>query len=563
MHTGPFSSKLYFSIAASFLEEAAAAVMAYRVKLTLEKPIHLAGQVMKAADEARIFRSDCKDLKEATITLAASLHQAARIGKDLDGTPILLVVDDTNQVLKRALTLVQKCSPNWLVKHVFSPKIHADAFQTISSQLKNAVDNLSWLLCISAAILDGSDGDYLGHSPPLAVNEPVLCSIWEQVAILSSGSLSHRLDAPTSLVLLAKKNSCYGKLIQEGICSVFAKVLKEGPMQLQAEVARAISELVANYAPFQQHFAQYNVILLLVSHLAFETMEEHSSCSKGKSPMLGLDVVEDDDPQSSGRPSVCTKGREYEEPKTKAYMKAMAEKALWRLAKGNSTICKSITDSIGLLCFAVLLEKGPKKMQRYSAMALMEITAVVEKDTPLRRSAFNPKSSTCKAVVDGLVRTIVNEDSELVVPCLKAIGNLARIFRASETRIIRPLVQLIGEGAEYYSREACIALAKFTCPENYLHVEHSKAIIAAGGANRLIRLTYFGEQIVQSPAIFLLCHIVMHVPESRELAEANVLSVLEWASTRTHVFGGEAAKLLLKAKSALVLYQSRGPRGFP
>ncbi|KAH7858815.1 hypothetical protein Vadar_028352 [Vaccinium darrowii] len=250
--------------------------MANRLKLMLEKPIHLAGKVLKAADEARIFKSDCKGLKVITITLAVSLQQAARIRKDLHERPTLLVVDDTNQVLERALTLVQKCSPNSLVKHVFSPKIHADAFQTISSQLKNAVDNFSWLLCISAAILDGSDGNYLRHPPPLAAKEPVLCSIWEQVAILSSGSLSHRLDAPKSLVLVAKKTSCYGKLIQEGICSVFAKVLKEGPMQLQAEVARAISELVANYAPFQQHFAQYNVILLLVSHLAFETMEEHS-----------------------------------------------------------------------------------------------------------------------------------------------------------------------------------------------------------------------------------------------------------------------------------------------
>ncbi|KAH7858393.1 hypothetical protein Vadar_023312 [Vaccinium darrowii] len=547
---------------AHVVEGGAAAVKAYRVKLMLKKPIHLAGQVMKAADEARIFRSHCKDLKEVTITLAASLHQAARIGKDLHERPTLVVIEDTNQVLKRALTLVQKCSPNWLVKHVFSPKIHPDTFQTISSQLKNADDNLSWLLCISAAILDGSNGNYLCHPPPLAAKEPVLCSIWEKVAILSSRSLSHRLDAPKSLVLLAKKNSCYGKLIQEGICSVFAKVLKEGPMQLQAEVARAISELVANYAPFQQHFAQYNVILLLVSHLAFETMEEHSSCSKGKSPVLDLDVVEDDDPQSSSRPSVCAKGREYGEPKTKAYRKTMAAKALWLLAKGNSAICKSTTESKGLLCFAVLLEKGSKEVQRYSAMALMEITAVAEKDPPLRRSAFNPKSRTCEAVVDQLVRTIGKEDSELVVPCLKAIGNLARIFHASETRVIRPLVQLLGERAEF-SREACIALAKFACPENYLHVEHSKAIIAAGGANRLIRLTYFGEQIVQSPAIFLLCHIVMHVPDSKELAEANVLSVLEWASTRTHVFGGGAAKLLLKAKSALVLYQSRGPRGFP
>ncbi|KAH7858480.1 hypothetical protein Vadar_024276 [Vaccinium darrowii] len=552
--------------------------MAYRVKLTLEKPIQLADQLIKAADKASSFKSHCSDLKENTKTVAALLHQAARIGKNLYERPARLVIEDTNQVLKNALALLQKCRPNCLVNRFFT-MIPSAAFQKTSSQLQNAANNLSWLLRISAAIYDGSQGDYLSQYPPLAANEPVLCFIWEQIAILSAGPLSHRLATAKSLVLFTNDNLCHGKLIQDGDCSVFAKILKEGPMQLQAEVAWAISELVDNYAPFQEHFAQHNVVLLLVHHLAFETIEEHSryaitnksnhsvvvasNGSKGKSPVLGLSVVKGDDPESSSRPSVCRKGREYEEPTTKAYMKAMAAKALSRLAKGNSAICKIITETIGLLCFAVLLEKGPKEVQRHSAMALMEITAVAEEDPLLRRSVFNPNLPTCKAVVHQLVRTIGNEeDSELVLRCLKAIGNLARIFCSSETRVIRPLVQLLGERAEFY-RDACIVLVKFACPENYLHVEHSKAILATGGANHLIRLVYFEEQIVQSPAIFLLCRIVMHVPDSRELAETNVLSVLEWASTRTHVFGGEAAELLLEAKNTLVRCQCRGPRGFP
>ncbi|KAH7856756.1 hypothetical protein Vadar_005199 [Vaccinium darrowii] len=249
-------------------------------------------------------------------------------------------------------------------------------------------------------------------------------------------------------------------------------------------------------------------------------------------------------------------------PETKAIMKAMAAKALSLLARGNLAICKRITESKGLRCFAVLLEKGPKEVQRYSAMALMEITAVAAEDPLLRRSAFKPTSPTCKLVVDQLVGTIGKKDSELVLPCLKALGNLARIFCASETRVIRPLVQLLGERAEI-SREACIALAKFACPENHVHVDHSKAIIAAEGANDLICLTYVGEQIVRSPAMVLLCHIAMHVPDSEELAKANVLSVLKWASTQTHVFQGEAAELLLEAKKTLVCCQCRGPRGFP
>ncbi|KAL2473970.1 armadillo repeat only 2 [Forsythia ovata] len=76
---------------------------------------------------------------------------------------------------------------------------------------------------------------------------------------------------------------------------------------------------------------------------------------------------------------------EMEDPATKTYMKAMAERALWHLAKGNSPVCKSITESRALLCFAVLLEKGSKYVQYNSDMALMEITAVAEEDDELRR----------------------------------------------------------------------------------------------------------------------------------------------------------------------------------
>lgn len=56
---------------------------------------------------------------------------------------------------------------------------------------------------------------------------------------------------------------------------------------------------------------------------------------------------------SSGRGA-----REVEDPEIKAHLKAMAAKALWKLARGHLGVCKSITESRALLCFAVLLEKG-------------------------------------------------------------------------------------------------------------------------------------------------------------------------------------------------------------
>ncbi|KAI4312995.1 hypothetical protein MLD38_037777 [Melastoma candidum] len=118
---------------------------------------------------------------------------------------------------------------------------------------------------------------------------------------------------------------------------------------------------------------------------------------------------------------------------TKARMKAMAARVLWHLTNGNSLTCRSITESRALLCFALLLEKGSEEVRYNSAVALMEITTVAEKDANLRRSAFKPNSPACKAIVGQLLMIINKADSELLVPCVKAVGNLARTFKATET----------------------------------------------------------------------------------------------------------------------------------
>ncbi|KAJ7953129.1 Armadillo repeat only [Quillaja saponaria] len=660
--------------------------MADIVKQILAKPIQLADQVIKAADEASVsFKQECVELKSKTEKLAGLLRQAARASSDLYERPTRRIIDDTEQVLDKALSLVLKCRANGLMKRVFTI-IPAAAFRKMAAQLENSIGDVSWLLRVSAPAEDRGD-EYLGL-PPIAANEPILCLIWEQIAILYKGSLEDRSDAAASLVSLARDNDRYGKLIIEecgvgpllklikegkmegqehaakaigllgrdpesvehmihmGVCSVFAKILKEGPMKVQVVVAWAVSELAANYTKCQDLFAQHNIIRLLVGHLAFETVQEHSKYNIGSIKATSIHALvmasnnssannlkranEDDDKQSNcqilhpisneipnqmhtvvkttiamnaalkpvqqgngamqpnhanhpksnnhsnGKQNhqphhqhsyshcgINVKGRELENPDTKAKMKAMAARALWHLAKGNSPICRSITESRALLCFAVLLEKGPEDVQYNSAMALMEITTVAEEDAELRRSAFKPNSPACKAVVDQLLIIIEKADSDLLLPCIKAIGNLARTFRATETRMIGPLVKLLDEREAEVSREASIALAKFASSNNYLHLDHCKAIITADGTKHLIQLVYFGEQIVQISALVLLCYIALHVPDSEELAQAEVLTVLEWAFKQSYITQDETVDTLLQeAKSRLELYQSRGSRGF-
>lgn len=666
--------------------------MAAIVKEILTRPIQLADQVIKTADEAHSFKQDCQELKSKTEKLAALLRQAARASNDLYERPTRRIIDDTEQVLDKALALVCKCRANGIMKRLFTI-IPTAAFRKTSMQLENSIGDVSWLLRVSASSGDRDD-EYLGL-PPIAANEPILCLIWEQIAILYTGSLEDRSDAAASLVSLARDNDRYGKLIiEEGgvvpllklakegkmegqenaaraigllgrdpesvesivnssVGSIFSKILKDGHMKVQLVVAWAISELAANYPKCQDHFAQNNAIRLLVSHLAFETIEEHSKYAIATKQKMTIHSVimasNDSNPNENGeddrrsncqmshplgshhhspteyihnvvnstmvikkdgpnpKPSQYTtppthghgeqthggkgsdngshgnpkhhhqsqnqnqqvsltgtsiKGREYEDPYTKAQMKAMAARALWQLAKGNLSVCRSITESRALLCFAVLIEKGTEDVKNYSALALMEITEVAEQNSDLRRSAFKPTSPAAKAVVEQLIKIIEKADSELLIPCIRSIGNLARTFRATETRIIGPLVKLLDEREPEVTTEAVIALNNFACTENYLHDNHCKAIIDGGGTKHLIQLVYFGEQMVQISALILLCYISLHVPDSEVLAKEEVLIVLEW-STKQAILADDLAvdTLLPDSKSRLELYQSRGSRG--
>ncbi|KAF3543623.1 hypothetical protein DY000_02009922 [Brassica cretica] len=422
------------------------------------------------------------------------------------------------------------------------------------------------------------------------------------------------------------------------------RILKEGHMKVQTVVAWAVSELASNHPKCQDHFAQNNIIRFLVSHLAFETVQEHSKYAivSNKQSLSSIHTVvmasntnpsdksHDQDetnsnishPMGNQTPSqmhslvantfaikgsgsgsgsgsgtnknqtkqsnqqhqhhtkggptprgnnpthvslmgTSIKGREYEDPETKAQMKAMAARALWQLSRGNLQICRSITESRALLCFAVLLEKGDDEVKSYSALAMMEITDVAEQYSELRRSAFKPTSPAAKAVVEQLLKVIENEVPDLLIPCVKSIGSLSRTFRATETRIIAPLVKLLDEREAEVAMEAAVALIKFACTENFLRDNHSKAIIAAGGAKHLIQLVYFGEQMVQAPALVLLCYIALNVPDSETLAQEEVLVVLEWSTKQSHLVEAPTIdEILPEAKSRLELYQSRGSRGF-
>ncbi|CAH9117866.1 unnamed protein product [Cuscuta epithymum] len=70
--------------------------MADKVKHILTKPIQLADNVSKAADEASSFKQECAELKSRTEKLAELLRQAARTSSDLyERADARRIIDDT------------------------------------------------------------------------------------------------------------------------------------------------------------------------------------------------------------------------------------------------------------------------------------------------------------------------------------------------------------------------------------------------------------------------------------------------------------------------------------
>ncbi|AQK58956.1 uncharacterized protein [Zea mays] len=622
------------------------------LKASLARPIQLAEQVIKWADEAQTCRQECQDLKARLERLSTLLRQAARA--DLYERPARRILEDTDKALDKAAALLERCCGHGFVRRVFTI-IPAGSFKRASYLLDNSLGDLSWILRVSnyAASDEDDEDDHIGL-PPIAQNEPILFLIWEQIAVLQYGGLEARADAAASVVSLARDNDRYGRLIIEedgvppllrlikegradaqesaalaigllgrdpecvdlmilaGVCTSFVNILKDAPMKVQGMVAWAVSELAANHPKCQDAFLQHNVIRLLVSHLAFETVQEHSKyavASKMSIHSVVMDRKSNDssqDPSGSGerdatavaagkptfggggidassssaaapgpsaRPvgmagtrlhsasisATSMRGREYEDPETKAYLKAHAARALGTLATGNPAICKNITESRALLCFSILLEKATGDVQYNSAMALVEICRVAEQNAELRRSAFKPTSPSARAVVDQLLRVVEKADyDDLLIPCITCLGCLSRTFRATETRVIGPLVRLLDEREADVSLEAAAALAKFACMDNYLHVDHCNSIIDHGGAKHLVQLVYFGEQVVQTAAVLLICHLAHNVPHSEELAQAEVLTVLDWAWKQGYMSQDPVIESLLpEAKIRMELYQSR------
>ena len=72
--------------------------------------------------------------------------------------------------------------------------------------------------------------------------------------LVKEGKMKGQENAARAIGLLVRDPDSVEHMIHIGVCSVFAKILKEGPMKVQAVVAWVVSKLAGNYPQVPRSF---------------------------------------------------------------------------------------------------------------------------------------------------------------------------------------------------------------------------------------------------------------------------------------------------------------------
>ncbi|KAK2983343.1 hypothetical protein RJ640_016081 [Escallonia rubra] len=586
-----------------------------RIEDVLSHPIMLAELIRKAVDDADWFKLECSEAFKLVDRLSAMLRSAVRFANagPFYERPIRRIAADITKNLGRALTLVQKCRRRSILRRVMTIVSAAD-FRKLFSLLEASIGDMTWLI----SIYDNDGGGGIAISlPPIATNDPILSWVWSFIASLHLGQLNDRIEAANEIYTVAKDNDRNKKIIvEEGGISPLLKLLKESgspeaqiaaanalyvlsddqdtvkligdelgvpivvsvlgnsPIRVQIIVARLVARMAGKHAAVQEDFGKENVIRPLVTLLSFDTIVDDPRLQYAKKSINSIVQINKQldrnsltsfnykpgsslwfHTEGSSRGGL-RKERENETPEMKHKLKTSCTEALWMLARGSVSNGRRITETKGLLCLANLIEGENGELQKNCLMTVMEIAAAAESNADLRRAAFKTNSPAAKAVVDQLLRVIKEYDSSVLqIPAIRSIGSLARTFPARQTHIICPLVEQLSHRNQDVAMEATISLEKFACPENFLCVEHSKAIIEFNGIPPLMRLLR-GNEWTQLHALFLLSYLALHAGHSEALEQARVLVALEGADRTAAAQNPELRELISKAIYHLNMYRA-------
>ncbi|KAK6930967.1 Armadillo [Dillenia turbinata] len=585
-----------------------------RIEEELTYPLLLCERVCKVVEESESFKFECSEVGKQTDRLSQMLRTAIRLSASspsLYEPPIRRILTEMIKTLDRALILVRKCKKRSILRRVVTITSVTD-FRKVLSLLESSIGDMRWLL----SIYDYSEHVGIVLSlPPIASNDPILAWMWSFIATIQMGQLlTDKIEAANELASLAHDNNRNKKIIcEEGGVAPLLKLLKEGNHSQDAQIAAStalfnlanceervrsivnengvpiivkvlgdsamrvqirVSSLVARMAEHdsvaQEEFARENVIRPLVTILSFETFMDND-LKIGKHSIHAIVQMSNynyNPPRSSSSLSVSSsegssrggsysyrRERENEKPEVKLMLMTRCAEALWMLVRGSVVNSRKITETKGLLCLAKLIEKEEGELQCNCLMVIMEITAAAESNPDLRRAALKTNSPAAKAVVEQLLRVVKELTSgSMQIAAIKSIGFLARTFPARETRVIGPLVVQLSNRNQEVATEAAVSLVKFACPENFLHMEHSKAIIEFGGVPPLMRLLR-GSGRTKIHSLILICHLALHAGNSEALEQARALTALEGAD-RLIAQQPELKDLVLKAINHLKMYHA-------
>ncbi|KAI3812455.1 hypothetical protein L1987_17164 [Smallanthus sonchifolius] len=509
------------------------------IEVILKFPLVLTERIRHAVHESKFYKLECADVGKLVHRLFQMLRSVLWFADStpLYERPVRRIFIDVAGNLNRALTLVRKCRHRGIIRRFVCILGEAD-FQKLFSLLDRSIGDMKWLL----SIFDAVNGGIILALPPIASNDPILALVWSCIASLHIRSVNLKIEGVRELSALARDSDRIKKIIvEEGGITPLLKLLKhESSPKTQISGAMALFNLANDQNMARSIFNENGVPVLALafrySHVSVQTevakliariAELDSVCQEGFARQNVIETL-----VTLLSSSIWPRNKKESNPEISQLileLKTNCCGALWMLARGNVATCRRITETRGLLCLAKFIEKEKGELQINCLMTVVEITSAAECNPDIRRSAFKMNSPAGKAVVDQLLRLIDESDNPVIkIPAIRAIGQLARTFSARQTQVISPLVKQLCDRNPDVATESVIALGKFTCPENYLRVEHSKTIVDFEGVQAVMKML-MGSKRTNYHALVLLCYLAVYAGNNEQFQQARISTALEGA----------------------------------
>ncbi|MBA0669696.1 hypothetical protein Goklo_024116 [Gossypium klotzschianum] len=484
--------------------------------------ILLGQDVCSAINRSNSFKVKCSELGMRVNRLLLMLRSLPRFLTSaapfylLTVNSIVVKLEDNFKVAQR---VVHNCKPRRRLCRFFTGHICISTdFQELFHVLDASITEMEWLV---------------SHYEPQSKDRGSMYSptvlVWSYIATVEMGpSLDGRIEAAHLLAsLVQQKDFEYKQLIFEGGLPSLIKLLKENSPVAHIAAANVLC-LLAN----EEEEKSGTIMKELIHTIASRLSRTSSRCGQKQAADLVADIAERFPElkryhfmreEAVWRLVILLSSQQ-----SSLELKISCSKALWNLAQGSVSICKTLTETKGMRCLAELVAKQHDELRFNCIMIIKEITAIAESDIHFRRSAFTSSSPAAKALICELLRIIKErDDAKLKVPAIKSIGSLARSFSARKGRvIISLLIAQLGNTDQEVAMEAAIALRKFVSTDNYLRSEHSESVVKFDGVQLLMKLA--SEYTKAQPHVLaLICDLAQHDTNSNVLINSGALTALQ------------------------------------